>query len=332
MNLANEYLNRLPLLKSIVMFSDLAFTGTQVLMALFLIPLGLIGFILFGRYRLNKITQYEIAHRAEHTAKPTHWANRSKLASVDVLRNTDSYFNVGLIVALALAVLALGYTQFEEKTVIPQGAMEMDIDIEMAAPPQTATPPPPPPPPPPVIEAVPDEQILVDDQTTFSDQSANADMAIADAPIAIPEKKGPVAPPPPPPPPPAIEVKEIFKVVEEMPRFPGCEDLSTVNEKKACAQEKLLKFIYDNIKYPSIARENNVSGTVVVQFVVESDGSIGEAQILRDIGAKCGEEAMRIVKLMKDMPERWTPGKQRGHNVPVYFILPVKFVLVGNEG
>ena len=108
-----------------------------------------------------------------------------------------------------------------------------------------------------------------------------------------------------------------------MPRFPGCEDESSKDERKNCATEKMLQFIYKNIKYPAIARENGVEGTVVVTFVVEKDGSITDAQVVRDIGAQCGQEALRVVNMMP----KWVPGKQRGRSVRVQFNLPVKFKL-----
>lgn len=85
----------------------------------------------------------------------------------------------------------------------------------------------------------------------------------------------------------------------------------------------MLQFIYSNIKYPAIARENGVEGTVYVKFVVEKDGKITNAEIVRDIGAGCGQEALRVVGLM---PE-WEPGKQRGRPVRVQFNLPVKYKL-----
>ena len=134
-------------------------------------------------------------------------------------------------------------------------------------------------------------------------------------------------PPPPPPPPPAPEVEEIFKVVEQMPRFPGCEDIANEAERKQCAQKKLLEFIYENIKYPAIARENGVEGMVVVSFVVEGDGSISAPEVMRDIGAGCGDEALRVVKLMNELNKKWIPGRQRGRPVRVQFNLPVKFQL-----
>lgn len=117
--------------------------------------------------------------------------------------------------------------------------------------------------------------------------------------------------------PPAVveEVKEekpeeVFKVVEQKPEYPD-------------GEAAMLKFIYENIKYPPIARENGVEGTVYVRFVVEKDGSVSNTEIVRDIGAGCGEEAMRVVKKFP----RWNPGKQRGRPVRVYFNLPVKFKL-----
>jgi protein TonB len=81
------------------------------------------------------------------------------------------------------------------------------------------------------------------------------------------------------------------------------------------------------VKYPAIARENGIQGRVVVQFVVEKDGKITDANVVRDIGAGCGEEALRVVNSMNSMNQRWTPGKQRGKPVRVQFTLPVSFKL-----
>ncbi len=89
----------------------------------------------------------------------------------------------------------------------------------------------------------------------------------------------------------------------------------------------MLEFIYKNIKYPAIARENGVEGTCVIQFVVEKDGKITDAKVVRDIGAGCGGESLRIVELMNTKGLKWTPGKQRGRNVRVQFNLPVKYRL-----
>ena len=308
------------------MFTNLSFSGTEIFLGLALIALTIIGIIAFGRYRLARLSEQNLSERHTGDNAGSNIRTRNKYPEVDVLHNTGVFWKFGLVSVLAVAVLAFNWTQIEERIEIPEGALEMEFDVEMEAPPQTADPPPPPPPPPPVIEEVPDDVVLMEEDVTFTDQSVSADLAVTEAPVAETKKAAP-APPPPPPPPPALEVKEIFKVVEEMPRFPGCEDLPTMDEKKACSQQKMLEFIYANIRYPAIARDNNISGTAVVRFVVTETGKIEGGEILRDIGGDCGQEALRVVNLMNDLPERWTPGKQRGRKVPVYFNLPVKFIL-----
>lgn len=136
-------------------------------------------------------------------------------------------------------------------------------------------------------------------------------------------------PPPPPPPPPPVE-DEIFKVVEQMPRFPGCEDISGGEaEKKKCAEEKMLQYIYKSLKYPAIARENGIEGRAILQFVVDKDGSVTEVNVVRDPGAGTGDAAKKVINAMNDMPTKWTPGKQRGRPVKVLYTLPVLFRLEG---
>ena len=104
--------------------------------------------------------------------------------------------------------------------------------------------------------------------------------------------------------------QEIFKIVEEMPSFPG-------------GEQKLMKYVSDNVKYPQIARETGIQGRVFVNFVVEPDGSVSNVSVLRGIGGGCDEEAMRVVK---NMP-KWKPGKQRGKAVRVQYMLPINFTL-----
>ncbi|MDZ4680368.1 MAG: energy transducer TonB [Saprospiraceae bacterium] len=89
----------------------------------------------------------------------------------------------------------------------------------------------------------------------------------------------------------------------------------------------MLEFIYSRIKYPKKARQNGVEGMVVLTFVVEKDGTISEEIIVRDIGAGCGQESLRVVKLMNKEKIKWTPGKQDGKPIRVQFNLPIKFKL-----
>lgn len=120
----------------------------------------------------------------------------------------------------------------------------------------------------------------------------------------------------------------IYKVVEVMPRFPGCEQLDTtlavLNE---CAQASLLNFIYQNVRYPLEARQQNIEGTVVLTFVVEKDGTISNLQVIKDIGGGCAGEALRVVGAMNEIGIRWKPGLQGGEVKRVQFNLPVRFRL-----
>lgn len=122
--------------------------------------------------------------------------------------------------------------------------------------------------------------------------------------------------------------EEPIPFADQMPRFPGCEDGTGNNDaKKACADQKLLAYINSCIQYPAAARELGVEGMVVVSFVVGKDGSISDMKILKDPGAGCGKEALRVVKKMSELGQKWTPGKQQGRTVKVRYNLPVRFKL-----
>ena len=112
--------------------------------------------------------------------------------------------------------------------------------------------------------------------------------------------------------------------VEEMPRFPGCETNEMLKkEKQKCAEQKLLKYIRQNIRYPELAMAKGIQGVVYIQFVVEKNGRITGVQLTKDIGGNCGQAAMEVVK---NMPS-WHPGRQGGIATRVQFNLPVKFKL-----
>ena len=106
---------------------------------------------------------------------------------------------------------------------------------------------------------------------------------------------------------------EVFMVVEEAPVFPG-------------GEEARIRFLQQNIRYPQLARESSIQGTVYVTFVVERNGAINDVRVLRGIGGGCDEEAVRVIRAMP----KWMPGKQRGKPVRVQFNMAVKFILNGN--
>lgn len=302
---------------------DIAVTGKSLIIMVFALIALIVGFIFFMRNRFSSNANTDLSGKYQGHSWASPLEGRNKYPDVDAFKLSGTFLNVGLFCALGITILALGWTSYEDEVIIPEDALELDEDIEIEPPRTAEPPPPPPPPPPPVIEEVPEEEIEEEEEPEFVDQSVEEE-TVVEAPEPVVEE---APPPPPPPPPPEPEVEEIFQVVEEMPRFPGCEDISDKAERKTCSQKKMLEFIYKNIKYPPIARENGVEGTVVIRFVVDKSGKVQEPTILRDIGAQCGSEALRVVEMMNKMGKKWIPGKQRGKPVKVYFNLPVKFKL-----
>lgn len=104
--------------------------------------------------------------------------------------------------------------------------------------------------------------------------------------------------------------EDVFMVAEQMPEFPG-------------GMKEMLKFLQENVKYPENAMKNNVQGRVIVQFVVEKDGTPTEFKVLRSVDPDLDAEALRV---MKAMP-KWKPGMQKGQVVRVKFTVPVSFKL-----
>lgn len=289
-----------------------------LLVVLFLTAILLLA--LRAHYKKVESTNLTELHKGETWGSPVE--ARTKYPELDVFRVSTSLRIYGIMIALLLMIFAFSWTTYEKKVDISGLLGTISDEIEMETPRTNEPPPPPPPPPPPSVQVVASD--LPDVETKiFQDMSIDEHTDVI-APIIEKHEKTAAAPPPPPPPPPMEEhEREIFKVVEDAPLFPGCEDIGDKAERSKCAEIKLLEFVYQNIQYPAIARENGVSGTVYIRFVVERDGSISNVEAIRDVGAGCGEEAMRVVKLMPN----WNPGKQRGMPVRVMFTLPVKFEL-----
>ena len=302
--------------------SNLAFTGTQVLIGLILLAVVIIGLILFLRNRFNSTSESDLeTYRNKERKSPLE--ARNKYPEMNPFRFSRSFLYLGLAAALLTTVLAFNWTTYEEEIDVSDLLADLEEEeIEMEPPRTAEPPPPPPPPPPPVIEEVPEEEIEEEEAPKFQDQDINVEEE-----IEVEEVEEAPPPPPPPPPPPKPAAPEIFKVVEDMPRFPGCEDISDKAERKRCAEKKMLQFVQKNMKYPPIAQENGIEGLAVIKFVVDEKGNISDFKIVKDVKGGCGKEALRVVKLMNNMPQKWVPGKQRGKPVKVWFNLPVRFRL-----
>ena len=109
---------------------------------------------------------------------------------------------------------------------------------------------------------------------------------------------------------PVEEEATVYTVVEQMPSFPG-------------GEAALLKYVATHLKYPAIAQEQDISGVVVLRFVVLEDGSVGDVIVQKSLEKHCDEEAKRVVKSLP----RFIPGKQQGKAVRVWYTLPVRYIL-----
>lgn len=113
--------------------------------------------------------------------------------------------------------------------------------------------------------------------------------------------------------------------VDEMPLFPGCEEITDKEEQRKCSDKKLLTFIYSQIKYPAAARKAGIQGRVIVKYTVLKDGTVANARIEKEIGGGCGEAALKVIKALPKM----IPGIKDGKAVGVEMLIPVQFKLDG---
>ncbi len=222
---------------------------------------------------------------------------KSEKANLEHLKSV--FFLIGLVITLSVLWWAFEYKSYTKtkNDFINEAVLDDEEDIVV----QTERNEPPPPPPPQqqstVIQIVEDD-VDVDDELDI-DAEMDEDADIEDAPVQQEEET-------------EEKEDEIFVFVEEQAGFPG-------------GEEARIKYLRDHIKYPEMAKESGIQGTVYLKFVVEKDGSISNVKVLRGIGGGCDEEAVRV---LKQMP-KWKPAKQRGRPVRVWFNMPIKFTLQG---
>ncbi len=222
-------------------------------------------------------------------------AKKSPKADLESKRRI--FLQIGFTLALGAALVAFEWRHYERPEV-DLGTLDIDFIEEEDIPITRQEQPPPPPPPEPSQELIiVDDDVELEEEYTI-DIDADVFTEVQEfTPIVIEEEK-------------AFDEEVIFTVVEDQPEFPGGE---------AARQ----KFLEDNLRYPQMAREAGIQGTVFVTFVVERDGSVTDVRILRGIGGGCDEEAVRVVSMMP----RWEPGRQRGQPVRVQFNMPIRFRL-----
>ena len=222
-----------------------------------------------------------------------------KSPSANLENKKSTWLLVGYVIVLAVMFVAFEWTKRDIKIYTSQAVTDLVFEEEIIPiteqPEQVA-------PPPPEAPAIAETLTIVEDDadveetTIASSEETGEKVEIKYTPVAVEEE--------------VEEEQQIFEVVEEAPEFPG-------------GMGALMKFLGSNIKYPTIAQENGVQGRVIVQFVVNKDGSIVDAKVMRSVDPYLDKEALRVVSSMP----KWKPGKQRGKAVRCRYTVPVMFRL-----
>ena len=222
-----------------------------------------------------------------------------KTPKADLENKKSTWLLVGYVIVLAFMFVAFEWTKRDIKIDTSQAITDLVFEEEIIPiteqPEQVA---PPPPEAPSIAETltIVDDDADVEETTIATSEETNQAVEIKYVPVAVEEEEP--------------EEQTIFEVVEQMPEFPG-------------GQAALMQYLAKNIKYPTIAQENGTQGRVTVQFVVNRDGSIVDAKVLRGVDPYLDKEAIRVISSMP----KWKPGMQRGKAVRVKYTVPVMFRL-----
>ena len=223
-----------------------------------------------------------------------------KSPKADLENKKTTNLLVGAIIILAVLFVGFEWSERDKKVTTDTGIEtvifeEEIIPITEQEQPKQAPPPPEAPKVEEVLEIM-DNDSDVEESTIQASDDTQAAVEVKYTPVEVEEED--------------VEEQQIFQVVEEMPEFPG-------------GMSECMKFLGKNIKYPTISQENGVQGRVIVQFVVNRDGSIVDPVVVRGVDPYLDKEALRVISSMP----KWKPGKQRGKAVRVKYTVPVTFRL-----
>ncbi|MEG1762375.1 MAG: energy transducer TonB [Bacteroidales bacterium] len=204
---------------------------------------------------------------------------------------------IGLVCTLAVLLFAFEWKSYKSIDVELVSRTATVVEEEVII--QTDQSLPPPPPPPAAIsteiEIVEDTKVITNEVEINVESDEKTIVQEYVAPVVVEE---------------VVVEEEIFQIVEEMPSYPG-------------GDEARMAYLSQNLKYPVLAMESGIQGTVYIGFVVEKDGGVTDVRVARGIGGGCDEEAVRVVKAMP----KWKAGKQRGRSVRVRYSVPIRFSL-----
>lgn len=224
-----------------------------------------------------------------------------KTPKADLENKKSTWLLVGYVIVLAFMFIAFEWTKRDIKIDTSQAITDLVFEeeiIPITEQPEQAAPPPPPAAPP-IAETltIVEDDADVEETTIATSEETNQAVEIKYVPVAVEEEEP--------------EEQTIFEVVEQMPEFPNG------------GMAGLMQYLSKNIKYPTIAQEYGTQGRVTVQFVVNRDGSIVDAKVLRGVDPYLDKEAIRVISSMP----KWKPGMQRGKAVRVKYTVPVMFRL-----
>jgi protein TonB len=225
-----------------------------------------------------------------------------KTEKANLEKKKGLFTEIGLVLALIFTLVAFEYTKEDLKTanllavrdaqgeeeIIPITRQELQKPVE---PPKPKTV---------IIDLkIVEDDVKLEDNLDFDAFDANQNDAIKIATVVGNSKEE------------EEEDKQVFLIVEDMPTFQG----GTI--------ENFRNYIQQTVKYPALAMENSISGTVYVSFVVNRRGEVSNINIVRGVDPSLDEA---VISALKTAP-KWEPGKQRGKPVNVSFSIPVKFIL-----
>lgn len=223
-----------------------------------------------------------------------------KSPKADLENKKSTWLLVGYVIVLAFMFVAFEWSERDVKIDTSQAIADLNFEeeiIPITEQPEQVTPPPPEAPSIAETLTIVENEADVQETAIVSSEELNQAVTIKYVPVTVAEEEP--------------EEQTIFEVVENMPEFPQG------------GMAGLMQYLSKNIKYPTIAQENGTQGRVTVQFVVNKDGGIVDAKVLRGVDPYLDKEAVRVIM---GMP-KWKPGMQRGKPVRVKYTVPVTFRL-----
>jgi len=225
-----------------------------------------------------------------------------KSPKANLEKSRGLFFEIGLVITLAITLIAFewtgsGRTQMNYET--PENFTLEEEIMPITRHEDIVKPPPPPMPEISEILNIVEDDFEVENEFIIADAEADQETEIEIRPyFEIPVAEEEFA-------------EEVFFIVEDMPRFNGKNN------------DEFRKFIAENLRYPEIAAQNGIAGTVYIQFTINKYGEVADINVIRSVDPALDNEAIRVIA----SSPKWIPGKQRGKPVSVRFTFPIHFKL-----